>query len=288
MSCSNWPSQRDREHGLAQVDRLAQEREPAAGDHRAGAAQVVEEAARGPRPERDRAVARPGLGSVAHAVHPAREAGRAQRLEQRAAAAGVDEQVLVAPGLGGDDLGAQDRRHERRAPARERRPEERGDDVVAGDRHHRPRHGAREREVRPLDAHDPVVVAAAVDHVDVVHGDERDVGAAGVDRRPAARSRSRRRRAATRRRRSSQWRTVAGSSRGAPARLWPDASPSAGSPRRPSRSWGRRSPRRAAAARAGTGTRRRTRRRGRRGAPSSRSMTTCDRVAWPMPSPLMP
>ena len=61
-------AQRHREHRLAEVDRLAEQREAAAGDHAARGHEVREEAVDRARRGIDRAVGRPDLRPVAHPV----------------------------------------------------------------------------------------------------------------------------------------------------------------------------------------------------------------------------
>ena len=199
MTCSNWPRSGTDENRLAQVDRFGEQREAAARDHAARRAQRLHEALVGGRAELEVAVADGLRPPAAHAVDEAGHARCPQRLElarfspleytTRCSPRSLRASAISGRTIGGTSV----------VPLRAiGGPVEGRDDVLDRARDHRAGDRAREHEVVALRADDLAVVAAAVEHVDVVDRDERRAGHAREQSRERLEVGDRRRRAATR------------------------------------------------------------------------------------------
>src|SRR6267378_2635708 len=152
------------EHRLVEEDGFAHQGESGAGHHRAGSAQVVDEALLAERLVGEVAVPLLLLKVATQAVDAALDPGPAQEIGQLLVGGVrlVDEQVRARLGLRRQDLGPQDRRMQGGALLADGRPEERGDQVLVRSRHLRLHDAFGDLDVVHRDHRQPVVDAVEI------------------------------------------------------------------------------------------------------------------------------
>ena len=172
------PLERHRQHGLAEIDRLAHEREAAAGEHRARRRQVAHEAVLAEALERH-------VAEDLVALEPVDEEAPGQPLQRghevvEGVRGLIDEHVVAVRARRVEHRVAQDRREQAGALFARRRKEEGGDEVVIAMRQLGLDDGLRHLPARLLLRRNLHVERAAIDDLHVVDAEHRQVVLLGV------------------------------------------------------------------------------------------------------------